>query len=133
VLTELSWSHYLLLIRIEDDQKRKFYEQECIKSCWSVRQLERQVNSSLYERLSLSRDKEGVLLLSKEGAEPFKPNHIIKDPLILEFIDVKRKTEVFLADSSLYYHTFRHQSKMNVEEIPYRDFQATPPCKPPHS
>lgn len=82
----LSWSHYLFLISIEDLQERKFYEIESIKNSWSLRQLKRQYNSALFTRLSLSRDKEGILKLAKEGQIIEKPKDIIKDPYILEFL-----------------------------------------------
>ena len=82
----LSWSHYLFLISIEDLQERKFYEIESIKNSWSLRQLKRQYNSALFTRLSLSRDKTGILKLAKEGQIVEKPKDIIKDPYILEFL-----------------------------------------------
>ena len=63
----VSWSHYLQLMRIENEDERSFYEIESAKSGWAVRTLQRQYNSSLYERLALSRDKNGVLRLAKEG------------------------------------------------------------------
>jgi len=83
---ELSWSHYLFLMRIEDVQERKFYEIESTKNNWSVRELQRQYDSALYTRLSLSRDKEEVKKLSEKGLVLEKPKDAIKDPYILEFI-----------------------------------------------
>ncbi|WP_318640582.1 DUF1016 N-terminal domain-containing protein [Flavobacterium ardleyense] len=83
---KLSWSHYITLIRVDDKYERKFYEIESIKNNWSVRELKRQFNSALYTRLSLSRDKEGVLKLSEVGQIIEKPKDIIKDPYILEFL-----------------------------------------------
>ena len=65
----LSWSHYLILMRIKNPYERSFYEIECTRQMWSVRQLSRQVNSSLYERLALSRDKDAVMRLATEGQE----------------------------------------------------------------
>jgi len=85
----LSWSHYLVLMRIENPEARNFYEIECTQQQWSVRQLSRQVGSSLYERLALSRDKEEVMRLAKEGQTIEKPSDIIKDPLTLEFLGLK--------------------------------------------
>ena len=82
----LSWSHYLFLISIDDVQERKFYEIESIKNNWSVRELKRQYDSALYIRLTLSRDKEGILELSEVGQIIEKPKDIIKDPYILEFL-----------------------------------------------
>ena len=85
----LSWSHYLVLIRVKDAAARNFYEIECAEQNWSVRQLQRQVNSSLYERLALSRNKDEVLRLAHEGQNITKPADIIKDPITLEFLGLK--------------------------------------------
>lgn len=85
----LSWSHYLVLMRIESDAERSFYEIECKKQNWSVRQLQRQYNSSLYERLALSRDKDAVMRLAHEGQAMNNPDDIIKNPLTLEFLGLK--------------------------------------------
>ena len=82
----LSWSHYLKLMRIDDENERKFYEIESFKNNWSVRELERQYDSALYTRLVLSRDKEKVKELSEKGLIIEKPKDVIKDPYILEFI-----------------------------------------------
>ena len=85
----LSWSHYLILMRIENTEARSFYEIECTQQQWSKRQLSRQVGSSLYERLALSRNKDEVMRLAKEGQTLEKPSDIIKDPLTLEFLGLK--------------------------------------------
>ena len=85
----LSWSHYLILMRIESDEERRFYEIESQKQNWSVRQLQRQYNSSLYERLALSKDKDSILRLAQEGQTINKPDDIIKNPLTLEFLGLK--------------------------------------------
>ena len=85
----LSWSHYLVLMRIENPDERNFYEVECRNQNWSVRQLQRQYNSSLYERLALSRDKDEVMRLAAEGQTVEKPADIIKSPLTLEFLGLK--------------------------------------------
>ncbi len=82
----LSWSHYLTLIRIEDENERKFYEIEASNNNWSVRELKRQYNSALYTRLTLSRDKEKIKELSTKGLLLQNPKDAIKDPYILEFI-----------------------------------------------
>lgn len=82
----LTWSHYSFLMRIEDENERSFYEIETEKNNWSVRELKRQYDSALYARLALSRDKEGILKLAKEGQIIEKPKDIIKDPYILEFL-----------------------------------------------
>jgi predicted nuclease of restriction endonuclease-like (RecB) superfamily/predicted GNAT family N-acyltransferase len=83
---KLTWSHYTFLMRIDDENERRFYEIESEKHNWSVRELKRQYDSALYSRLSLSRDKEGVLKLSEKGQIIEKPKDIIKDPYILEFL-----------------------------------------------
>jgi len=85
----LSWSHYLVLMRIENIEARSFYELECAQQQWSVKQLRRQVGSSLYERLALSRKKEEVMRLAQEGQTVEKPEDIIKNPLTLEFLGLK--------------------------------------------
>lgn len=85
----LSWSHYLILMRVENPNARSFYEIECQQQNWSVRQLSRQVGSSLYERLALSRDKESVMRLALEGQTVEKPVDIIKNPITLEFLGLK--------------------------------------------
>ncbi len=89
----LSWSHYLLLMRIKNEDERSFYEIESAKSGWSIRTLQRQYNSSLYERLALSRDKEAVMRLAKEGNIIAKPEDIVKQPTVLEFLGMEEKTE----------------------------------------
>lgn len=85
----LSWSHYLVLMRIANADERSFYEIECARQMWSVRQLSRQVGSSLYERLALSRDKEEVMRLAREGQVVERPTDIIKNPITLEFLGLK--------------------------------------------
>ena len=85
----LSWSHYLILMRIESADERRFYEIEAHKQNWSVRQLQRQYNSSLYERLALSKDKDSILRLAQEGQTINRPDDIIKNPLTLEFLGLK--------------------------------------------
>ena len=85
----LSWSHYLILMRIKDANARSFYEIECAKQNWSIRWLQRQVNSSLYERLALSKDKDEVMRLATEGQVVEKPADIIKNPITLEFLGLQ--------------------------------------------
>lgn len=85
----LPWSHYLILMREENPAARKFYEIESQRQQWSKRQLQRQVASSLYERLALSRDKDEVMRLAQEGQVVAKTADIIKDPLVLEFVGLK--------------------------------------------
>lgn len=89
----VSWSHYLQLMRIENDDERSFYEIEAAKSGWGVRDLQRQYNSSLYERLALSRSKESVLKLAKEGNVITNPEDIIKQPTVLEFLGMEEKSK----------------------------------------
>lgn len=89
---QLSWSHYLKLMRIDDENERKFYEIECVKNNWSVRELDRQYDSALYARLVLSRDKDEVKKLSEKGLVLEKPKDVIKDPYILEFIGLPEKS-----------------------------------------
>lgn len=90
---KLSWSHYLKLMRIDDESERKFYEIESHKNNWSVRELQRQFDSALYTRLVLSRDKEKVKELSEKGLVLEKPKDAIKDPYILEFIGLPEQAK----------------------------------------
>ena len=85
----LQWSHYQILTHVKDPNARRFYEIEAFKQQWSKRQLQRQIGSGLYERLALSRDKDEVMRLAKEGQVVEKPSDIIKDPVVLEFIGLK--------------------------------------------
>ncbi len=87
----LSWSHYLILMRIENENERQFYETESAKSQWSVRTLQRQYASSLYERLLLSSEKDKVMELSQQGVIVERPQDIVKDPLVLEFLGIPEK------------------------------------------
>ena len=88
---KLSWSHYCELLTITDDKERSFYEKEAEKSNWSFRELKRQIDSSLFQRLLLSEgnaNKEKVLELSQKGIEVAKPKDIIKDPYVFEFLGI---------------------------------------------
>ena len=98
VRSQLNWSQYKLLIRIEDDDKREFYINESIKNLWSGRELERQINSSLFERLLLSSDKKSVLDLAKNEKLPLEANEIIKDPMILEFLGLEKRNSYYEKD-----------------------------------
>ena len=95
---ELSWSHYRVLIRIEDKTVRDFYTDECAKSMWSVRQLERQINTMYYQRLLASKDKTSVAA-EIQTREP-KPEYekAIKDPYVMEFLQIKPDTHVYETD-----------------------------------
>jgi predicted nuclease of restriction endonuclease-like (RecB) superfamily len=88
---QLSWSQYKLLLTVENQDKREFYIAESVKNNWTVRQLERQMNSNLYERLLLSNDKESVLAVAKNEKLPSDAKDIIKDPIYLEFLGLKRE------------------------------------------
>lgn len=85
----LSWSHYLQLMRIKNLDERRFYEIEATKSTWSLRTLQRQYNSSLYERLALSRNKDKVMRLAQEGNVIEEPADIVKQPTVLEFLGLE--------------------------------------------
>lgn len=88
---KLSWSHYLILMRMENSNARQFYEIEAINNNWSMRELKRQVNSALYERLLLSKDKKKIIELSQKGQIIEKPSDIVKDPYILEFLGLEER------------------------------------------
>ena len=98
----LSWSHYLQLMRIKNLDERRFYEIEATKSTWSLRTLQRQYNSSLYERLALSRNKDKVMRLAKEGNVIEKPADIVKQPTVLEFLGLEEseKFEEWIAEET---------------------------------
>lgn len=85
---QLGWSHYVTLLTINSAEGRRFYEIESIENSWSVRELERQINSSLYERLALSKNKEKVKELSEKGQIIEKPQDVIKNPFVLEFLNL---------------------------------------------
>lgn len=87
---ELSWTHYRLLLKVENSDAREFYKVECANSHWSTRELERQISSLLFERLALSRDKKGVLELAKKGHNIASPSDIVKDPYVLEFLGLEK-------------------------------------------
>lgn len=93
--SELSWSHYRILMRIADETERAFYTEECAKSAWSVRQLERQIHTMYYQRLLSSQDKPAVAA-EIQTTEP-KPEYekIVKDPYVMEFLQIKPDTHVF--------------------------------------
>ncbi|MFM2292046.1 MAG: hypothetical protein RIS29_1859, partial [Bacteroidota bacterium] len=87
--TQFNWSHYKMLISISDEYKREYYIAEASKNNWTSRQLERQINSGLYERLLLSNDKESVLAVARMEKIPTEPFEIIKDPMVLEFLGLQ--------------------------------------------
>ena len=96
--SELSWTHYRLLSKVEKSEVRSFYEAECVKANWFTRELERQIASLLYERLALSRDKAGMLLLAEQGNEIFQPSDLIKDPMVLEFTGLPQSHRLLETD-----------------------------------
>jgi predicted nuclease of restriction endonuclease-like (RecB) superfamily len=88
---KLPWTHFIEFIRIDDPLKRAFYEIETLNNRWSVRELKRQIGSLLYERVGLSRDKEGALALAKQGELQATPAEMIRDPYVFEFLGLKRE------------------------------------------
>ncbi len=94
----LSWTHYVFLLGIKDADERSFYEIEAANQNWSVRELKRQFNSGLYERLALSRDKDGLRKLAMEGQIISRPEDLIKEPYILEFLGIDEKAEYSESD-----------------------------------
>ena len=111
--SELSWTHYRLLMRVENERARQFYLEEAVKSQWSTRQLERQINSFFYERLLSSRNKEAVSQEIK-ALEPAKsPEDIIRDPYVLEFLGLSPNDEFF--ESNLEQALITHLQKFLLE------------------
>lgn len=96
--TQLNWSQYKLLISMDDESKREYYLQESVNNCWTFRELERQVNSGLYERLLLSNDKESVLAVARKERIPQTPQEVIKDPMVLEFLGLKSQSSYYEKD-----------------------------------
>jgi len=87
----LSWTHYVVLLGIENADERSFYEIESAEQNWTVRELKRQYSTSLYERLALSRDKAGIRRLAKEGQRITRPEDLLKEPLVLEFLGLEEQ------------------------------------------
>lgn len=96
--SQLNWSQYKLLIAITDTDKREYYQLEAINECWSKRQLERQINSMLYERLLMSNNKEAVLAVARKERVPESPKEIIKNPMVLEFLGLEKKAAYYEKD-----------------------------------
>jgi predicted nuclease of restriction endonuclease-like (RecB) superfamily len=96
--TQLNWTQYKMLLSIDNEDKREYYIAESIKNNWTSRQLERQVNSSLYERLLLSNDKESVLAVARGEKLPTDIKEIVKDPMFLEFLGLKREASFYEKD-----------------------------------
>ncbi len=96
--SQLNWSQYRMLIQIPDSDKREYYEFESVNNAWNGRELERQINSHLYERLLLSNDKETLLAIAKKERIPEYPHEIIKDPMVLEFLGLERNSAYYEKD-----------------------------------
>ena len=96
--SELSWTHYRLLMRVNNDRARQFYLKEAVKSQWSTRQLERQINSFFYERLLSSKDKEGVSQEIQRLEPARRPEDIIRDPYVLEFLGLSANDDFYESD-----------------------------------
>lgn len=96
--THLSWTHYKLMLSIDNQDKREFYLAETTKNNWTARQLERQINSQLFERLLLSNDVQAVLEVARAEKVPSQAQEIIKDPMVLEFLGLKREAAYYEQD-----------------------------------
>ena len=102
--SQLNWTQYRTLIQISDPDKREYYELEAANNCWTARELERQKNSLLYERLLKSNDKEAVLAVARKERIPESPTEVVKDPMYLEFLGLEQKAHYYeseLEDSYL--------------------------------
>lgn len=96
--SQFNWSQYRLLMQIDNEDKREYYELEAVNNGWTGRELERQINSNLYERLLLSNDKKAVLEVARKQRMPEQPSEIIKDPMVLEFLGLKSDTAYYEKD-----------------------------------
>ena len=96
--SQFNWTQYRTLIQISDKDKREYYELEASNNNWTARELQRQVNSLLYERLLLSNDKESVLAVARRERHPQSPTEIVKDPMVLEFLGLKREAIYYESD-----------------------------------
>lgn len=96
--SQLNWTQYRALIQIPGKDKREYYELEAVNGNWTARQLERHINSMLYERLLVSNDKESVLSIARGERSPESPTEIIKDPMVLEFLGMERKAHYYESD-----------------------------------
>ena len=98
VRSQLNWSQYRMLIQIPDHDKREYYELEAINNAWTGRELQRQIDSMLYERLLMSNDKEAILAVARKERIPESPMEIIKQPTVLEFLGLKREAAYYEKD-----------------------------------
>ncbi len=94
----LSWTHYRTLLRVEKAEARAFYEIEALRNNWSTRELERQINSLLYERLALSKDKKGLMRLATKGQAIQRPVDVFKDPVVMEFLGLPESPRLVESD-----------------------------------
>lgn len=132
---KLSWTHYVMLLKIENPIERKFYEIEATSETWSSRELQRQFESALFERLALSKNKTKVKELGKKGQVILKPSDAIKDPYILEFLDLQmrdtysendletallNKIELFLQELGKGFLFLHRQKRIIVDGDEYR-------------
>jgi predicted nuclease of restriction endonuclease-like (RecB) superfamily len=133
VKVPLSWSHYCLLMRLDEPFKREFYEAECIRGNWSVRQLDRQIQSMLYERTALSKQKLAVIARAHKKSIALKPEDEVKDPYILEFLGLKdeysesqleealiKHLEHFLLELGIGFTFVARQKRLTLEGSHYR-------------
>ena len=115
--SELSWTHYRLLMRVENEDAREFYMQEAVKSQWSTRQLERQINSFFYERLLSSKNKE-LIAQEIQTLEPTKkPEDVIRDPYVLEFLGLTPNDDFYESDLEQALITHLQNSFWNLAEV----------------
>ena len=110
---KLSWSHYVELIKIEDDLERSFYEKQAQLENWSVRELIRQKKASLFLRLAASRDKKGILTLAKEGQQIENPADLIRSPYVLDFLQIPEPYH--LIETELEKHLIEHLQQFLLE------------------
>ncbi|UTA67563.1 YhcG family protein [Emticicia sp. 21SJ11W-3] len=96
--SQLGWTHYKMLMRLDSQDQREFYIAEAIKNNWTTRQLERQIHSSLWERLLMSNDRENVLAVARNEKQPSDAKEIIKDPMYLEFLGLHREASYYEKD-----------------------------------
>ncbi|GHT25615.1 hypothetical protein FACS189464_2030 [Bacteroidia bacterium] len=125
VRTQFQWSQYKLLISIDDNDKREYYEYETLHNCWTGRELERQINSGLYERLLMSNDKKSVLEVARRERIPENPMEIIKDPMVLEILNLKRESAYYEKDlENLLITNLQGAFQIVVFIYPVRDFSS---------
>ena len=96
--SQFNWTQYRTLLQISDKDKREYYELEAANNCWTARQMQRQINSMLYERLLLSNDKDAVLAMARKEKLPETPQEIVKDPMVLEFLGLEKKARYYESD-----------------------------------